>query len=229
MLFSRRQRASSLFQAREQGSRVGQIGEVIGGGRILRLAELERIFNGQRHLRADRQQDAQVVAGECVLVRAVQRENTHRSVEALERHSQGGPHDAELLRIFEVAALHRRVAIENGLLLFRHPSREALPDGNLQRGKQAEILAIHVFRHQEIVSQNVDRDGIVRNQALEPDPYHREGFIQAERTSQLASQLKQQANLLAGRGDGIEEVAGLALVRMRDLEARPRERGRGRF
>src|SRR5207253_1941057 len=103
--------------------------------------------------------------------------------------------------------------------LFRDPSREALPDGNLQRGKQTEILAIDVFRDQEIVSHNVDRDGIVRNQALEPDSRYRESFLQAERTSQLASQLEQQANFLAGRGDGIEEVAGLALVRMRDLES----------
>src|ERR1035437_5604799 len=68
-----------VFQAREQGSRVGQIGEVIRGGRIFRLAELERIFNGQRHLGADRQEDAQVVTGECVLLRAVQRENAYRS------------------------------------------------------------------------------------------------------------------------------------------------------
>src|ERR1035437_10234002 len=53
---------------------------------------------------------------------------------------------------------------------------------------------MHVFRYQEVISQNVNRDGIVRNQALEPDSYHRKCFIHAERTSQLASQLKQQAN-----------------------------------
>src|ERR1035437_131762 len=80
---------------------------------------------------------------------------------------------------------------------------------------------MHVFRYQEVISQNVNRDGIVRNQALEPDSYHRKCFIHAERTSQLASQLKQQANLLAGRGDGIEEGTRLALVRMRHLEPGP--------
>src|SRR5205823_13264898 len=48
----------------EQRSCVGQPREVIGGGGIFGLLVLQSILNSQRHLSADRQQDAQVIGGD---------------------------------------------------------------------------------------------------------------------------------------------------------------------
>ena len=66
-------------ELQKQRARIGQPGQIIGGRRALRLLILQRIFNGQRHLRTDGQQNAKMVGGEGIVLQLVEREHGHHS------------------------------------------------------------------------------------------------------------------------------------------------------
>ncbi len=77
---------------------------------------------------------------------------------------------------------------------------------NFERGEQAEVLAVHIFGPQTVVTQNIDRERIVGDHALQAQRQQRQRFIQAERIAQVLRQFKEVLHFLARRGDGRQEV-----------------------
>src|SRR5262249_20968395 len=62
------------IQVQEEGPRIGQAGEAVGGGRLLGVAILHRIFNSERRFGTDHHQQPQVIVGERIPVPMIQRE-----------------------------------------------------------------------------------------------------------------------------------------------------------
>ena len=190
----------------EQRPRIGKPGHVVGSGGVFGLLELQSVFDRQRHLGHDRQQDPQMIVGEGVAFGLVQRQHADRSVHSDQRHRQRAAHGGVPRFVIHVAGLHGRIAVDDGLAILRHPTRKSLPERNFERREQPQVLAVDVLGAQRFPAQHVDRDRVVGDHALQPDGQQRHGFVEAERISQVLSQFEQVEDFLARGGDGVEEV-----------------------
>ena len=167
-------------ELQKQRPGIGQAGEVIGGGGAFRLLVLESILDGQSHLAAHRQKDAQVVRSERIFLGAIESDNPDHARHSLQRQGERRTQRAEFVGIVQVAGFHRRVSIHNRFLILRHPTRKPVPYRNPQRGKQAVVVSVHIFRDQDVVAQNVDGDRVVGNHRSEFYGEDRERFTRAE-------------------------------------------------
>ena len=131
-------------------------------------------------LGADGEQNTQVVTRESVLLRTIESEHANGAIQAFERYCQRGPQRAEFTRIAHVAGFYRWIAIENGLAILSHPSGETFAHGDFEGREQAEVLTVHVLRHQFLVAHHIDGDGVVWHQALQADRNHGKSLVQAE-------------------------------------------------
>ncbi len=135
-------------QLQEQRSGVGQSGQVVGDRRTLGLLVLQGILDGQRHLRADRQQDAQVIGSEGVGFRVIKRQHADHAGQPFQRNRQRRAQRAELGRIVQISGLDRWIAVDDRLPVLRHPARKTAAQRNAQRREQAVIVAADLFRNQ---------------------------------------------------------------------------------
>ena len=147
-----------------------------------------------------------MVFGEGVAFGVIERQHTDDPVQSFERHRQRATESAEFARIVQIAGLHRRIAVDDRLAVFRHPSRESLPKRDLERREQAEVFAVDIFRHKDVVLADVDRQRVVRDHAPQADRQHRESLVQAERVSQILRELEQRLHFLARCCDRLQEV-----------------------
>ena len=174
----------------EQRAGIGQASHVVGGRGALGLLILECVLDGKRYLRNNCQQNPQMVLGEGVAFGVIQRQHAHCSVHANQRDRKGAPHGGELGFVVEISRLDGRVAVDDRLFIFRDPTRKALAERNFKRREQAEVLAVDVLSAQLVFAQNIDRQRIVRDHALQPDGQQRKRLVQAERISKILRQLK---------------------------------------
>ena len=170
---------------------------------------LQRVLDGERELGNDGQQNAQMILGEGVAFAVIQRQHAHRPVQADQRHRQRAAHGGELGFVVQIARFDRRIAVDDRFAILRHPAREALAERNFERGEQAEVFAVDIFGAQLVVAQNIDRQRIVGDHALQPDRQQRQRLVQAERIAQILRQLEEVLHFLAGGGDGGQEVRRL--------------------
>jgi hypothetical protein len=87
------------IKLQEQRAGVGQSRKVVSDCRTFGLLVLDGIFDGQRHLGTDGQQDAQVVRRESIAVRVVQGQNSDHSRQTFQRDRHPRAHRAELGRV----------------------------------------------------------------------------------------------------------------------------------
>ena len=71
-----------------------------------------------------------MVLGECVLVRAIERQHRNHARDSLKRHGQRRAQRAVLSGIVQVSGLNRWIAVENRLAVLRNPSRQAFAERN---------------------------------------------------------------------------------------------------
>ena len=76
------------IQLQEQRTRIRQPGKIVSDGGIFGLSILQCILDRQRHLAADREQDAQVIGGECIALATIESEHADDAGDAFKRHRQ---------------------------------------------------------------------------------------------------------------------------------------------
>ena len=130
---------------------------------------LQGVLDGKPQLRADRQENAEVISGERISLPPVKPQHADGPVNSFERHGQRGKQERRSIRIFQEAWLHQGVSVHNGFAVFRHPTTQALAHRNSQGCELAEVLPKHVFGDQVAIFASVDRNGIVGDEPLETD------------------------------------------------------------
>ncbi len=141
---------------------------------------LHRVFDGERHLGADRQQNAQVVGGEGIGFSVVKRQHADGSRYAFQRNGECRTERAELGGIIQVSRFDRGIAVDDRLFIVSHPSRQTLADRNSERREQAEVVAVYMFWDQLFAALDIDCDGIIWNQTAQFYGKYRQRFRQAE-------------------------------------------------
>src|SRR6266852_6920323 len=195
------------IELQEQRARIRKTSEVIGNRRTLRLLVLHRVLDGERHLGTYSQQNAEVVGGKEVFFRVVQSDHADHTLHALERNGERRRQRAVLRSIVQITGLNRRIAIQDRLAVLRDPPRQSLSNRNAQRGKQPEVVAIHILRHKFRTLADVDGNRIVGNRPPQLHRKHRERFAQAERSSQILAKLEKGLCFLARRRDRTQKTA----------------------
>ena len=196
--------AARQFPVKLQKERpgIGQAGQVIGGCGTFCLLVLERILDGERHLAADREQNAQVIGGEGIAFATIQRENANHSGDALQRHRQRRAQGAELRRIVQVSRFDRRVAVNDRLAIVRHPAGESLADGDAQRREKAVVIPVYIFGNQFVLALDVDGNGIVGHHRFQFHGEHGESFGQTQGSAEILAEFEQRLRFLPGGGNG---------------------------
>src|SRR5205807_9325007 len=99
-----------------------------------------------------------------------------------------------------------RIAIHDGFTVLRDPAGKTLPDRDLQRREQAEVVAGDELRHQTIILLAINRDGVVRNKALQANRQHRKSFVERKRVTDCLAELEQHLRFLTSARDGRQEL-----------------------
>ena len=63
---------------------------------------------------------------------------------------------------------HRGIAIDDRLGGVCDPTRQPLPDRNIERREQAEVLSVNILRDQVPFFAQVHRNGVIWDQPLQP-------------------------------------------------------------
>src|ERR1035441_3716080 len=113
-----------LVQIYGQGPRIRHPGQVVVGGRALRLAILQGILNEMRNLGSNDLEHAQVVVGERIRLGLVERQYTYQSGNTLQGHSQGGAEFRGLFPFMHKTGIDLRVPIDDGSRVLRDPAAE---------------------------------------------------------------------------------------------------------
>src|SRR6516164_4993039 len=122
----------------------------------------------------------------------VQSENAkHCFVGAQERDCECGGHAALLTATVAVGCFNRRVAVQNRFAVLRNPASQSLAYGYLKRRQDAKVVTNYVFGNQLVIAQQVDGRSVVRHELSQAGSYQREGFMQAQRASQITAELEQ--------------------------------------
>ncbi len=148
-----------------------------------------------------------MVGGKEVFFRVVQSDHADHTLHALERNGERRRQRAVLRSIVQITGLNRRIAIQDRLAVLRDPPRQSLSNRNAQRGKQPEVVAIHILRHKFLTLADVDGNRIVGNRPPQLHRKHRERFAQAERSSQILAKLEKGLCFLARRRDRTQKTA----------------------
>src|SRR5882757_6739456 len=107
----------------------------------------------------------------------VEREDACDDIATAKRNAESRLQSRDARRNTQVKRFSRWIAIGDGLLVPRDPSRKSLAHGDAKSGKQIEVHAVNVFRDQQTILANEKDDGIVRNHFLEAPGNNRKRFL----------------------------------------------------
>src|SRR5260370_27318974 len=161
---------------------------------------------------------------EGILFAMVERENTSDDIAAIKGNAESRLQRGYGQGRSQGKRFGRWIAVGDGLLVARHPSRKTLPHRNSKRREQVEVHTVNIFRNYHAFVANEEDDRIVGNQFLETPGNNRKCFLQAQGVSKGLGQLKEELGFLARRDDGSEK-GGRANFRFVSHLCEPRRRG----
>ena len=124
-----------------------------GQSQRLRPLPLDYVsFYYGRQTRANHQERVQVVPRKSISISMVKGQNSNDTERALKRDGQARLEITALAWVVQVVRLHRRVAVNDGLAILRHPSRKPLPQRDSQRREKLRFFARDICRDEGVLT-----------------------------------------------------------------------------
>src|SRR5450432_514545 len=196
-----------LVQMHKQGTRIGQAGKEIRGGRILRQPELKCVLNGERNLGSDCLQNAHVVSGKGIGFSLVERQYPYQPVDAFQRNCKRRTKVYSPFRVICVPRFHHWIAVDDRLYILSHPAAKAFTHRDRQRREDTKVVTAYKFRHQGIALEHKGDKCVMRNKLAKLHRYERQSFVQAQRASQTLAKFKKSLSFLLCGCDRSQKVA----------------------